>query len=69
MSKTELVQERDGYTIGKVVGRRRCQLEGCSRPRLSVRWPDGRLTIPCTGGMHVMYEDPDVLLWKITSMP
>ena len=28
-----------------------CQQEGCRGRRISVRWPDGRITRPCTKGM------------------
>lgn len=38
--------------VGRVVGSRRCTLEGCTGKRLGVRWPDGRLTWPCTKGME-----------------
>lgn len=37
---------------GRVVGRRDCTLESCGAVRLGVRWPDGRLTWPCTRGMR-----------------
>ena len=37
-----------GFTTG---GTRRCRLEGCHGVCLGVRWPDGKLTWPCTGGM------------------
>ena len=39
----------------------RCQLDGCTGRRLSVRWPDGRHTFPCTQGMNVR-EDGE---WEI----
>jgi len=29
----------------------RCQMEGCLGYRLTVRWPDGHHTRPCTKGM------------------
>jgi hypothetical protein len=32
-------------------GTRRCQLEGCSGTQVGVRWPDGKLTWPCTKGI------------------
>lgn len=46
---------------GVVTGVRLCQLAGCGRTRLIVRWPNGRHTIPCTGGMKQLGEK----LWKI----
>ncbi len=39
-----------GLTTG---GTRRCQLEGCTGVRVGVRWPDGKITWPCTEGMRV----------------
>ena len=32
-------------------GHHRCTLEGCTGLRLATRWPDGRITFPCTKGM------------------
>jgi hypothetical protein len=40
--------KRVGFTTGGV---RRCQLDGCPGIRVGVRWPDGRMTWPCTEGM------------------
>ena len=38
--------------IGKLTGgRRHCGLEGCNGVKLGVRWPDKKLTFPCTKGM------------------
>lgn len=28
-----------------------CMLEGCSGARIGVRWPDGKITWPCSKGM------------------
>ncbi|MCZ8254431.1 MAG: hypothetical protein O9327_01965 [Polaromonas sp.] len=30
----------------------RCRLEGCTGRRLTVVWPDGKTTRPCSKGMH-----------------
>ena len=30
---------------------RRCRLEGCTGIRVMVRWPNGKVTWPCTKGM------------------
>jgi len=30
---------------------RRCQLAGCSGRRIATRWPDGKVTYPCSKGM------------------
>lgn len=43
---------RHGRLRGRLTGGSRvCPLEGCPGARLGVRWPDGRLTWPCTKGM------------------
>ncbi len=42
-------------------GTRHCKLEGCNGIRLGVRWPDGKLTFPCTKGMST--SNPDE--WQI----
>lgn len=55
------VQARTGKVRGRLTGvSRACQLEGCLGRRLGVRWPDGKLTWPCTKGM-----DFDGKRWKI----
>jgi hypothetical protein len=43
---------RDKKEKGKVVSHtsRTCH-EGCGGTRLGVRWPDGRLTYPCSRGI------------------
>lgn len=56
----KVVQTKDGQTSGRVVGRGfACPLDGCHGWRLSVRWPDGQLTRPCTAGMVSL--DPDTM--------
>lgn len=30
---------------------RHCRLEGCTGRRLGVRWPDGKITWPCSKGL------------------
>jgi hypothetical protein len=42
-------------------GHRPCTVEGCTGLRLATRWPDGRLTFPCTEGMAF---DPDHWEWR-----
>ena len=32
-------------------GTRMCGMEGCRGIRVGVRWPDGKITYPCTHGM------------------
>jgi hypothetical protein len=47
---------------GTVKGQRRCQLEGCNGMRIIVKWPDGKVTHPCTKGMVQISENA----WQIT---
>jgi hypothetical protein len=43
---------RDASMEGKVISAtRRCSMEGCLGIRLGVRWPNGRLTYPCSRGI------------------
>ena len=47
----------EGDEFGVATGTtRRCQLEGCTGVRVYVRWPDGRLTMPCSKGMSSLGE-------------
>jgi hypothetical protein len=39
-----------GLTTGAV---RECQLSGCRGVRVGVRWPDGKLTYPCSKGLTI----------------
>jgi hypothetical protein len=42
-------------------GTRTCQMEGCRGLLVGVRWPDGKLTWPCTKGMDMSNAEA----WKI----
>ena len=56
------VLNRDSSQAGVVIGGGEdCNLEGCGGVKLSVRWPDGRLTRPCTKGMTDVPGLPDVM--------
>ena len=56
------VLDRDSAKVGVVIGGGDdCQLEGCGGVKLSVRWPDGQLTRPCTKGMTDVEGLPDVM--------
>ena len=47
------VWDREGRERGlRTGGIRHCALEGCTGVRVGVRWPDGKLTWPCTKGLH-----------------
>lgn len=46
------ILSRDGKERGKPTGKTRCcKLEGCSGIRIGVRWPDGKITWPCSKGI------------------
>lgn len=34
----------------------RCRLEGCTGRRITVKWPDGKITHPCSKGMRFSPE-------------
>lgn len=56
------VLDREGHERGTVIGfSRLCRLEGCGGRRYTVRWPDGRRTIPCARGMKQI----DIDTWQI----
>jgi hypothetical protein len=47
--KGTVITSRDGKEKGQATGTvRRCMLEGCGGIRIGVRWPDGKLTWPCS---------------------
>ena len=42
----------DGKTIGHTTGNLgSCTLAGCTGLRVGVKWPDGKITKPCSKGM------------------
>jgi hypothetical protein len=46
------VYSADGTSFGvKTGGGRGCGLDGCRGRRIGVRWPDGKITYPCTAGL------------------
>jgi hypothetical protein len=46
---------RNGKETGTLTGgKRQCQMEGCYATRIGVRWPDGKLTFPCSAGMKTV---------------
>lgn len=61
--KSDMVLNRDGQMIGVVVtgATRKCQLDGCRGQRVGVRWPDGRMTWPCSEGL----TSPEKGVWRI----
>lgn len=47
-----VVWNRDGTQRGVRTGATRvCSMEGCTGERIVVRWPDGKITYPCSKGM------------------
>lgn len=46
--KGTLYEKVCGVTTGSV---RRCQLESCGGTGVYVKWPDGKITIPCSNGL------------------
>ena len=47
------VWSKDRTVQGKATGGERvCQMAGCNGRRIVVRWPDGKITHPCTKGME-----------------
>ena len=44
---------REGDVEGKVVGYQHCRMEGCYAQRIGVRWPNNRLTWPCSKGCWI----------------
>ena len=50
---TKILARKGCRMVGRSTGTfRPCTLEGCSGLRVGVRWRNGRLTWPCTGGME-----------------
>ncbi len=62
MEKGTVVFARDGLVAGVSTGAtHRCRLEGCNGLRVTVKWPDGKITHPCTKGMATLPSGQ----WKI----
>lgn len=58
VTKDQPVWSRGRKEKGAATGNwHHCQLEGCNGMRIAVRWPNGRLTFPCTKGMTFNRED------------
>lgn len=54
-----------GFTTGSY---HNCQMDGCNGVRLSVKWPDGKHTFPCTKGMELrtdMVKGKKLYTWLI----
>ena len=54
-----LIYNRNGKEAGTPTGAEYpCSMEGCIGHRIVVKWPDGKITRPCSKGMNVR-EDGD----------
>ena len=52
INQGEKVKSSMGVETGITTGHtRHCQMHGCNGIRIDVRWPDGKLTRPCSKGM------------------
>jgi hypothetical protein len=48
------VYDREGKDIGLPTGAEYpCSMEGCRGRRIVIKWPDGKITRPCSKGMTV----------------
>lgn len=50
---------REGDQVGQITNLhcRKCQLECCPGWRIRVKWPDGKVTLPCELGCKVIDDD------------
>lgn len=56
--KGSVVWNRDHSISGVTTGsQHRCQMEGCTGVRVSVSWPDGRRTYPCSKGLKTLPDN------------
>ena len=63
--EAKFVYSKDGKNKGVLTGgERACRLEGCLGVRLGTKWPDGKITWPCTDGMEIRPRDKQ---WIIES--
>lgn len=46
------VHSSTGVEVGRATGNyHECSMHGCGGQRVSVRWPNGQITFPCSKGM------------------
>ena len=49
------VHVRDGSVTARATGASfKCRLESCTGIRVTIRWPDGNYTHPCSKGMKII---------------
>lgn len=53
-----IIVARDGLMEGVATGSSYpCRMEGCIGLRISVKWPDGKHTFPCSKGLKPIGEN------------
>lgn len=53
MNKGTKVYNTAGTEFGLTTGStHHCRMEGCTGRRVTVKWPDGKVTHPCSKGME-----------------
>ncbi len=62
VKKGQRVYTADANSYGLATGSTHlCRLEGCRGLRVSVRWPDGGHTYPCSAGL--VERGPHLQIW------
>ena len=62
MELPKKILSADGKTEGVPTGGTRpCRVEGCTGQRVATRWPDKKVTWPCSKGMDAAGKD----VWRI----
>lgn len=52
-----VVWSKDRVEQGRATGgERECRMEGCRGRRIVVKWPNGKITHPCTKGMRAISD-------------
>lgn len=52
MEEGQVVWNRGRTQFGKPTGsEHRCQLAGCNGVRVAVKWPDNKISFPCSRGL------------------
>lgn len=52
MNTYKYVESRDGSERGELSGATfPCRMDGCTGKRMTVKWPDGKRTYPCSKGL------------------
>ena len=62
MKLPKFVKSSNSNEKGETTGStHHCRLHGCNGLRITVKWPDGATTFPCSKGMKEIKEDT----WEI----